>query len=1008
MWREDQVNTTINQGRVLSTFILVTALLLAMGGTYFLFTEVGYTRVKPDPYAAHKPAPDVSKQKSAWSDGPRWVIDAAEYPVEKVPLPEAVSAWLPLNDLTEDRVAAYWGITPEIVERVQRERSLTLEHLAVMPEKKVRRAVWRLDHPKSDHPGEAHAWRALRYRDDRGRIPPDGLIRALQQREALLKRQRPGMAAGLPVGSHDVSGAELRSQDAGISPGSWTWLGPGNIGGRTRGLVIHPTNPNIMYAATVGGGLWMTSNGGGSWQPLTGFAANLAACCIVMHPLNPNVLYVGTGEGFYNIDAIRGAGIFITSNGGNTWTQLSSTNNGSFYYVNRLAISPNGNVLLAATNSGLFRSTDGGNTWTTPSGGVNVRMLDCDFHPTDSTRCICSSSGARVWYSTNGGLSWTSATGLSSTTDGFAERTEICYARANPNIVYASVDRSNGAIFRSTDGGQSFSLRGTHGHLASQGWYDNIIWAGDPNNADRVIVGGVDLFRSVDGGQTLAQISQWWLAPASAHADHHEIATPPTYNGTTNQTLIFANDGGVYRGSNVWGTVSWQELNNNLGCTQFYGASAHPTAGIVYGGTQDNGTLRYNGNTEGWIESFGGDGGFSASDPTDPLYHYGEYIYLQIHRSSNGGTSANYIYSGIADAGSGSSALFISPFILDPNNPNRMLAGGARLWRSDDVKAPTPSWSSIKPVASSLISAIAVNPLNSDHVWVGHTNGDIYLSTNGTSAIPSWSKVDSASMPNRYVERIAVDPVVGTTVYVAFGGFNSGNLWKTTNNGATWSNITGSLPQAPINGIAIHPIKNTWIYVGTEVGVFASENGGATWSATNQGPVNVAVDEVFFSGGRLYAVTHGRGIYSAVPTIAAPTPQMGTIQVTWLASARRLTLTGDSYANQATLHWRNNRVTIVADRDTRLYDGSRWTSTLTINTGTGAIDIQGDLGAGDDKLSFINAPINRLSLRLEDGNDNITVNYCTITRTACDGGPGADTFINVASSISSNSNINFP
>jgi len=922
------------------------------------------------------------------------------------------SALLPRNALSDEAVAAYWNLDVATVQRLHVERSLQNEHLVDIPEAKLRRAVWRLEHPKSSFPDKAHEWRALRLRDEHGRIAPDGLVKAIQQREAMLRRlPRGGLIAGLPTGPADRPGIEANNARAGISPGGWTWIGPGNIGGRTRALLIHPTNQNVIYAATVGGGVWRTTNGGATWSALTGFSANLASCTMAMHPANPNTIYVGTGEGFFNLDAIRGAGIFRTLDGGNTWTQLGSTNNSNFHYVNRIAISPNGSTILAATGTSLYRSTDGGNSWTVPTGGVNVRMLDCDFHPTDSNKCICSTSGARVWYSTNGGASWTAATGLNSNTDGFDLRAEVCYARADANIVYASVDRSNGTIYRSTDGGATFTQRGDHSYLGSQGWYDNIIWAGDPTNADRVIVGGIDLFRSTDGGTSLTQISVWSQAPLSAHADHHDIFTPPAYNGTSNQTLLFANDGGVYRGSNVWGEINWQELNNNLGCTQFYGGSAN-SSGVVYGGTQDNGTLRFTGNTEGWTSPFGGDGGWCASDPTDPNYHYGEYVYLTIHRSTNGGVSASYIYNGITDAGS--QANFIAPFILDPSNPNRLLAGGRSLWRSDNVKAATPTWTAIKPSIGSNISAICVHPLNSDLVWVGHNNGDLYYTTNGTSANPAWTKMDGSSLPDRYLERIAVDPTNPNVVYVSFGGFTAGNLWKSTNAGVSWTNISGTLPAAPINGLAVHPTTTNWIYAGTEVGVFASEDGGATWSPTNEGPVNVAVDELFFTGNQLTAVTHGRGMYRIIPASSGGgggggvPPAGGVVLFNWNSASRTLTLTGDALNNVLTVTWRGTSVMLTASQETKIQNGSALTTSVTIQTGSAALNITGDLREGNDSLTLVSLPITTLSPKLGNGNDRASLSYCTVNLSRVDGGAGTDTFTTVGTTITSNQNVGFP
>ncbi len=653
---------------------------------------------------------------------------------------------------------------------------------------------------------------------------------------------------------------------AGIQPSGWTWLGPGNIGGRVRSLLVHPSTPTIMWAGGVDGGVWKTTNAGTSWFPLADFMANLAVSCLAMDPADPNTIYAGTGEGFYNFDAVQGAGIFKTSDGGTTWTQLPSTTSLAFYYVNRLAISPNNSeVILAATGFGIYRSTDGGGSW---SQRYSTRTLDLHFNPNDATKCIAAGEGF-ILYSTDGGMTWSAASGITA-----AGRIETAYASSNPSITYASAYKNNGEVYRSSDGGQSYARVNTgKNYLDSQGWYDNAIWV-DPTDANTLIVGGIDLWRSRNGGTTLTQISNWQNTPTSAHADHHVIVNHPGYNGVGNQIAFFGNDGGVYRVADVYTattTSGWTELNNNLGITQFYGAAGNASSGTIVGGTQDNGTIRYTttGGTEGWSEMYGGDGGFCAADPSNPNYFYGEYVYLQIARSANGGASASDISSGISDAGGTSTANFIAPFILDLNSPATMLAGGVSLWRTTNVKATSPAWTAIKSVTSgsSPISAIAVALGSSDIIWVGHNNGDIYRTANGTAASPTWTRADlgSPNLPNRYCSRITIDPRNSSLVYVTFGGFSSDNVWRTTDAGATWSSLSSALPSAPINSLVIAPSDSKALYVGTEVGVFASLDGGTTWSASNDGPANVCVKELFWVTNRLVAVTHGRGLFSIIP-----------------------------------------------------------------------------------------------------------------------------------------------
>lgn len=659
------------------------------------------------------------------------------------------------------------------------------------------------------------------------------------------------------------AGGTAPATTGGIGRDAWEELGPGNIGGRVRALVFHPSTMGVAWVGSVSGGIWKTFDSGATWIPCDDFMANLAVSTLVLDPTNPNILYAGTGEGFYNADGIRGAGVFRSTDGGASWTQLGATSTSDWYYVNRLAIAPGGETILAATRSGIWLSRDAGTSWSQRSA---VEMLDVSFNPGDGRRALASTWRGAAYYSTDGGWTWSQATGLPYDASNFYRRVEVAYAPSDTAVVYASVSVNSGELWRSSDGGQSYTLRNTGtNYLGSQGWYDNCVWV-DPTNKDTVIVGGIDLWRSTDSGATLTRMSEWWNAPSSAHADQHRIVHHPNFNGTTNRIAWFGNDGGIYRANNVYtaaGTSGWQELNNGLRITQFYGGSAN-AAGVVYGGTQDNGTLRFHGDSEAWIESFGGDGGFSASDQADNRYHYGEYVYLQLHRSSDSGVTASYIHTGIADAGS--SANFIAPFLLDPNNQGRMLGGGVSLWRSENVRTGSPpTWTAIKGDVGSYISAIAVDSGSSDTIWVGHNNGNVYRTANGTAGSPTWTQVDGVSLPNRYVTRIAIDPVEPRRVYVAFSGFNSDNLWRTEDNGATWTNVNAAavtpLPSAPIRGIAIWERNPDSIYVGTEVGIYASTDSGRNWSVSNDGPANVSVDELFWLGDTLHAVTHGRGIF---------------------------------------------------------------------------------------------------------------------------------------------------
>lgn len=773
---------------------------------------------------------------------------------------------------------------------------------------------------RPEAPADRLKFRLMQMRDEAGEIPLDGLQKARKQMDRM--RARSERRARL-------SGEPERFEIAGLSPGDWTSLGPGNAGGRIRAIVIDPNNANRMWIGSAGGGIWRTTTAGTSWSPVNDFMANLAVSTMVINPNSPTIMYAGTGESFaagnpdglgFTPDGLRGLGVFQSIDGGITWNQLASTNPAAaavcpaagpacpWSYVNRLAISPDGGTILASTIAGVWRSIDGGATWTAGA-GVAGNAADMDFHPTNSQNAVVGGQGAAA-FTIDGGQNWTLAT----FTPAIGGRVELAYAPSNPQIVYAAVNANNGDVYRSTDGGQTYNRvnTGTNfflgaGGTGNQGGYDNIIWV-NPQDATFVIVGGIDLWRSTNSGANFTQISRWQCGPGqttacantSAHADHHMIVAPPGFNNTTNKIVFFGNDGGMFRVDDV-STVGqangWVNLNNSLGITQFYGGAASIN-GVLFGGTQDNSTLRADVvanfdppyDPQGWDvpTNAGGDGGYVATDPTDANYFYGEQQNMALFRSSDGGATVTSINAGITDT---ANANFVAPFILDPSDPNTMLAGSWNLWRSNDVKAATPTWNVAKTPATPLppapgatpnptppISAIAVSPSNSDFVVVGHNDGQIFRTFNGTSTTPTWNAINTAALPTRFVTRLAIDNTRSPNwIYATLGGFSGNNVWVTRDLGATWIDISGAtgtatdLPAVPVRSILINLANANFLYIGTEVGVFASEDAGATWQLPQGGPANVSVDELFFYRGDLMAATHGRGMYTTrAPVLDLP------------------------------------------------------------------------------------------------------------------------------------------
>ena len=825
--------------------------------------------------------------------------------------------------LSDQDLARKRGLSVDMVQRLRQTRGTSNDSLEQAPEVALRRALRRLNYPDLARARQQHLLK--QSRSDDGHVPVQALARAVQQvtamrSPAVQRRQGQGQGqgmrglqtrgAGLPVTGAltplalvGAAPALPLPRTAGLATTRWQWLGPGNIGGRTRAVVIHPTSPQRMLAASAGGGVWFTENGGARWDPVDDFMANLAVSCLAIDPANPSLVYAGTGEGFGNGDALRGGGIFRITGGAGTigWQPIVATK--TFTAINRIGVSRNGKTVLAATPDGIKRSTDAArNVWKTV---LASPVADIKCHPTVSTRAVAGGQGnGLAWYSVNSGLNWRPATHAGA----WSGRVELAYARKNPNIVYAAVQGEGGSLWQSTDGGRTYLQRnalGTDGRaaewLGDQGWYGNVLWAGDPTDEQLVILGGINLWRSSDGGNTLAEISTWWDGD-SVHADHHAIVAHPGYDGVNNRSVFFGNDGGIFKAADIRAVgleaappfvQGWAELNNNYGVTQFYGGAAHATSGRIVAGAQDNGTLGLapGADSEHWGTWFGGDGGWCASDPSDPKVFYGEYVFLNIHRNTdacatNDTQGDRYISGQFWDGVAGDwawkpvpfqipdartqDALFIAPFVIDARNPNRLLGGGLSLWETTNAKAPNtptsgPRWRAIKGSTGRHISAIAVSPANSDVVWVGHEDGTVFRSVNATSAAPTWQRRDHQGSkpltPARYCTRVVPHATDADTAYVTFGGFVADNVWVTRDGGATWLALGAALPAAPVRTLAMHPRKAQLLYIGTEVGVFASADSGATWSPTNEGPANVSADELFWAGQTLVCATHGRGLY---------------------------------------------------------------------------------------------------------------------------------------------------
>ncbi len=729
---------------------------------------------------------------------------------------------------------------------------------------------------------------------------------------------------------------EQSMSESGVGPGGiigWNWIGPGNIGGRTRALIIDPNNPSVMYAAGVAGGIWKSTDAGASWIPADDFLLNLAVCSLAIDPTDSNVLYAGTGEGFYGSSSfVQGLGIFKSVDAGVTWTQLPGTvsgvPSGAFDYVNKIVVSPNNsNRVYAATRTGVWKSTDAGSTWTvklsnpqyvnTPPTasaslvGCTDLVIRSDTAPDMLFATFGSFQNGGLYRTFNGGTSW-DVYGVPANMG----RTTIALAPSNNDIMYLLM-ADNGAgnptgqlvnVFRSDDGGDTFtsqvdfsSLTGPwllsnltlatsciSGDTYSQGWYDNII-AVDPVDPDVVWVGGIDLFRSDDAGQNFEITGYWFFSnlvlpnsPNFLHADQHILVFHPEYDGTTNQTLYVGNDGGLFRTDNARAATSledcplpadeplpaiqWDILNNGYGVTQFYHGDSSPQVDLFMGGAQDNGSnlVTSLATPNQWSRVYGGDGGYIAIDPTNPDVLYAEIQFFPtFQKSIDGGQTFFEVINGITD----DDGLFITPFAMDQDDPQTLWTGGSRPWRTRNGAA---SWELVGPnfVGADQISAIAIAPSRPQTVVLGFSNGSIARSDNARGPSPTWT-VSNTGLPDGWISSVAIDPIDPDTVYCTFSTYGIPHVFRSTDGGNTWLSIDGiaftgipGIPEIPAHWIAVRPCNRNQLYVGTELGVFASDDRGVTWHPANHGLAHTVVECLDFQDDdTLVAFTHGRGAF---------------------------------------------------------------------------------------------------------------------------------------------------
>ena len=761
-----------------------------------------------------------------------------------------------------------------------------------------------------------------------GYVPKGRLVEAYQQRQERLQN----LANRATAFTWTERGPN--SDVTGPSNGN-TRPGNGITSGRVRAIWedLGDVTRKTVWVGGIDGGLWKTTDitaTPATWTPINDFFGNLAVGSITQDPTDVNIMYFGTGEKAINADAVRGAGLWISTDHGINWAPMPGTQN--LWNVSKVLCDASGNLYVScnsiSNNQGVQRYTKATGTWAniTPA-GLDPRVPDMEISSTGRLHIVCgyyntaaASSGYRY---TDNPATVTSASWTSSTTQPFTAQYNVELA-VSGNTVFALPSNSAWGvttIYKSTNGGASWAATGTTPAFTSgQAWYC-MAAAIDPNNANNVIVGSLDCYRTTNGGTSWSKISEWVGTTGQyVHADQQII----TWN-SNNQVLVGC-DGGVHLSSN--GGTTFVDKNTGLRIKQFYSVAINPTSTNYFlAGAQDNGVHQLNSAGMGSsVEVTGGDGAFVHIDQNQPQYQWGSYVYNQYRRSTTSGSSwssVNY---------SSSAGRFINPTDYDDVNNIMYCSGAANTfvrW-SNPQTGSTFSAVSMTGLSSTTVSAVKVSP---------YTNHTVYFGGGGSGLLPRLIKATSANATPVFTSIIGTGMQTSGTniscvelgtdennIIVSFSNYGVNNVWVTNNGGSTWTAIDGNLPDMPVRWVMFYPGNNTRAIIATETGIWQTEliNGASTVWDPETGFPNVRTDMLQFraSDNLLAAATHGRGLFTT--TITA-TPTCGT--VSGLASSA-VTVSG------ATISWTALSGALNYDVDYKLASASTWTNAATATTAT--------------------------------------------------------------------------
>jgi photosystem II stability/assembly factor-like uncharacterized protein len=711
----------------------------------------------------------------------------------------------------------------------------------------------------------------------------------------------------------EVTAAQIKQavqQAKALKPGDGTWdlIGPSNIGGRVTDLAVDPAHTDTLYVAASGGGVWKSADAGDTFEPAWPGDYTQTVGALAMGA--DGTLWAGTGEANPSGGGLTyfGDGVYKSTDGGKHWQQWGLTGSAA---IGRIVVDPTdpqtvfvaaaGNLSGSASERGIYRLTNGGKDWklVLPTPNATTGGVDLAIDPTNPKRIFASlwdhqrNSGARLYggvgsglyRSDDGGDTWkrlenvtgrhvSDASGTGLTSDPSLGRIGVAVAPSDPNRVYVISGNTYGpdkGFYVSDDGGDSFVPGGRAGGSSGFEWWFGRLWV-DPKDKNHLFNADVSLRESKDGGAT-------WATSSGPHADQHIVQWDPNVP----DRVYLGNDGGVYRSDANGATRSWIHATYEPFNQSYHLAVAMDDPNRLASGLQDNGSNRTWTAAAGpsdltqWNSYGGGDGHYVVIDPSDHNIYYecSQVGNCTRHEDANG-TTRNIRFG----QRHSSRITTDAPVVLDPNDPSIVYFGGNVLDRSTDRGT---TWTQISPPGDyltgpvppeqddkgsygglySTITAIGVAKTDGNTIYVGTDSGRLWKTTDLGA---NWTELTGKGLPVRWVNSIVVDPANADHVYVAYSGYREGdyaaNIWETTNGGNSWQNISGNLPNAPVEMLA-YDQPNDQLYAATDFGVFYDKNGKKNWKRFGDGLPNTPVLDIKITGDgkTLYAATFGRSVW---------------------------------------------------------------------------------------------------------------------------------------------------